>query len=98
MAIGDVISGGITNQAFQPAIGVDILITTFISEASSARQLEVKEGTQSGGIEGVFLHVIRTTAHPQDKDSTVIRLPINNGFYINNPHPAAAHYQGIQTK
>lgn len=87
MALSDAVTDQIaTNTDFQPAVGVEVCITTMRS--SNTTPMEVTDGTTSKPIEASTSDWV---------SSLTIKLFITNDDYITCPSGPNGYYTGVQT-
>ena len=104
MAKGDVVSGvgsvaGLSSLTFQPAVGVEVMITAVGTERMDTGHPECTVGLTNGVNLGNFI-TYNTTAG--DSNFGQLRIFLNNTNYLNITNPNASStgyaYSGIQTK
>ena len=104
MAKGDVVSGvgsvaGSSSLTFQPAVGVEVMITSAGVERMDTGHPECSVGLTNGVNEGRFITYNSTAG---DSNFGQLRIFLNNTNYliINNPNASSTGYaySGIQTK
>ena len=104
MAKGDVVSGvgsvaGLSSLTFQPAVGVEVMITSAGVGRMDTGHPECSVGLTDGANTGYFI-TYNTTAG--DSNFGQLRIFLNNTNYliITNPNASGTSYaySGIQTK